>query len=279
MSKSKTDTFEDRVVMPWADKIANNRYLIAVRDGFMLAMPLLIIGAFCLLICYFPIAGVTNFMARLFGANWTSFFMIVYHASFAIMAVFVILGIADSLSKHYEQDGLSTGVIALVSFLILTPFATNFTPEGSTAVYSVTGVIPLQWLGSDGLFVGIFAAIAATELVRFVYKRHWTIKMPAGVPPTVSKAFAALIPSIITFLAFDILRLAFTFTSWATVHQFIFSILQVPLTHLGATLAATLVANFFVTFFWMFGIAGGDIVQAIMNPIWIELSAVNLAAF
>lgn len=245
----------------------------------MLAMPLLIIGAISLLIADFPISGYTDFMASIFGAKWDDFFLIPYHASMAIMTIFVILGIAYNLSLHYKQDGISTAVIALVCFFILTPFTTSFTPEGSKAVYNVTSVIPLEWIGSKGLFVGMLVAIFVTEIVRFVYKKDWQIKMPKGVPPSVARAFSSLIPGAIAIFLFGVVRLIFVYTPYQTVHNLIFTVLQTPLTSLGDTLGATLVANFFVSLFWIFGIAGSDVVQAIMNPIWISLSGDNLAAY
>ncbi len=275
---SKMDKFEDKV-MPVADKIANNRYLCAIRDGFMLAMPLLIIGAMFLLFSALPIPGYENFMAGIFGANWADFFLVPYHATMAIMTLFVVLGISNSLSEHYEQDGISTAVIALVCFFVLTPFTTNFTPKGSSAIYKVDSVIPMEWIGSKGLFVGMLTAIFATEIVKSVYKKGWKITMPKGVPPAVSKAFSALIPGAIAISVFGIVRLIFCYTPFHTVHNLIFTILQVPLTSLGDSLGATIIANFFVSLFWLFGISGADVVEAVMNPIWLALSADNLAAY
>jgi len=242
-------------------------------------MPLLIIGAICCLIAYFPAQGFLDFMAGIFGAQWNDFFTVTYHASMAIMTIFVVLGISYSLSNIYKQDGLSTAVIALVAFFILTPFTTSFTPEGSKAVYQVSSVIPLEWIGSKGLFVGMFSAIFATEIVHWVYKHGWEIKMPAGVPPTVAKAFSSLIPGTITLVLFSVLRLIFVYTPYGTLDNFIYTILQMPLTALGDTLGATLVANIFICLFWLFGIAGADVVGSVMNPIWYALAAENLTAF
>ena len=39
----------ESVLMPLAEKIGKNKYLIAIRDGFLLSMPLLIVGSFFLL--------------------------------------------------------------------------------------------------------------------------------------------------------------------------------------------------------------------------------------
>lgn len=277
MSK-KMDLIEEKV-MPIADKIANNRFLLAIRDGFALAMPMLIIGAMSCLIANFPIKGFTNFMARVFGQGWTTFFSRPTEVTMSLMSIFVVIGISKSLAESYKLDGISTAIISLVSFFIMTPFTTDFMAEGANAAVKVDSVIPLDWIGSKGLFVGIITAILATQIVRYVVKKGWVIKMPAGVPPTVSKAFSSLIPGAIAIVLFDVIRLLFSFTSFANIHNFIYTLLQVPLTSLGATFGANMLANFFVGFFWSFGIHGADIVQSVMNPIWIALSGENLAAF
>ncbi|WP_035794209.1 PTS cellobiose transporter subunit IIC [Clostridium algidicarnis] len=272
------DSIEEKL-MPVAERLASNKYLLSIRDGFMLSMPLLIIGAMSLLFASLPIPGYEKFMTGIFGEGWSSFFIVPFHATMAIMTIFVIIGISYSLSKHYEIEGLSTAAIALTSFLILTPFFTNFVEEGTKVAVKVDGVIPMEWIGSKGLFVGIFSAIFATEIVRFVINKGWVIKMPEGVPPTVAKSFSALIPAAITLLIFNIIRLLFGFTSFETIHNFIYTILQVPLTSLGDSLGATLISNFFIGLFWAFGISGGDVVQSVMSPIWLALSAENLSAF
>ncbi|MBC8589041.1 PTS cellobiose transporter subunit IIC [Paratissierella segnis] len=277
MSK-KMESFENKL-MPVADKLANNRYLLAVRDGFMLTMPLLIIGSIFMLLAYLPINGYDAFMARTFGENWMSFFSVAYNTTMSVMTIFVILGISGSLSDYYKLEKLNTAVISLVAFFVLTPFVTSFTPEGMNESFNVTGIIPTEWMGTKGLFVGILAAILSTEIVRWVIKKGWVIKMPAGVPSAVGKAFSSLIPATITIIVFDIIRLIFTFTPFGTIHNFIYTILQLPLTSLGDTLGAALIANFFVGLFWIFGIVGADIVQSVMNPIWIALAADNLAAY
>lgn len=277
---SKIMSMIEEKIMPIAEKVAENKYLLAIRDGFMLTMPLLIIGAISLLFAYLPIPGYEGFMAGLFGEDWSSFFTSISRSSMSVMTIFVIFGISNSLSLKYKIEGISTAAISLVSFFILTPFLTSFTPEGAQAAVSVGGVIPVEWIGAKGLFVGMIVAVLATESVRFITNKGWIIKMPQGVPPTVAKSFASLIPAALTMLMFTVIRLFFTLTSFETIHNFVYTILQVPLTSLlGDSLGGVLASNFFIGLFWSVGIAGGDIVQSVMSPIWISLSANNLAAF
>lgn len=174
------DTMEN-TLMPVASKISGNKYLAAIRDGFMLAMPLLIIGAMSLLFANFPIKGYAEFMTKIFGPNWNVFFVRPFEATMAIMTIFVVFGIANSLAQQYELEGISSAAIALVAFFVLTPFVTNFTPEGSKEIFKVTDIIPMEWIGAKGLFVGMITAILSVEIIRFVVKRGWVIKMPEGV--------------------------------------------------------------------------------------------------
>ena len=87
----------ESVRMPLAEKIGKNKYLIAIRDGFLLSMPLLIVGSFFLLIANFPIPGWTDFWARFFGDNWASYFSKPTDATFSIMAVLAVIGIGYSV--------------------------------------------------------------------------------------------------------------------------------------------------------------------------------------
>ena len=58
------------------------------------------------------------------------------------------VGIAYSLGKQFNVDAMQAGIIALVSFFIVTPYQTLFTPENSSKVYEVTS-LPLKWMGSS----------------------------------------------------------------------------------------------------------------------------------
>ncbi|MGM9973937.1 MAG: PTS sugar transporter subunit IIC, partial [Clostridiaceae bacterium] len=262
------DTMEN-TLMPIAGKISGNRYLNAIRDGFTLALPLIIIGAMFLLVANIPIKGYPEFMAGIFGASWADFFNTVFNATMNLMTIFVIWGIANSLAGYYEVDGLSSAAITFAAFLVITPMS----------AFDNANYIPFEWMGAKGLFVAILTAILAVEIFRFVVKKGWTIKMPEGVPPSVSRSFSALIPAFIILVVFSLIRLGFAYTSYETVHGFIFTVLQQPLTVVSKGLGASLVANLFISLFWVFGIHGAQIVGAVMSPIWVSLSAQNLAAY
>ena len=261
----------EKVFMPLAERIGRNKYLIAIRDGFLLSMPLLIVGSFFLLIANFPIPGWTQFWGRFFGENWTSYFSKPTDATFSIMAILAVIGIGYSFSEQMKVDKLFGAAISLVSWFLIMPYEILF--EGKT----VTG-IPLGWVGSKGIFVGIICAFAAVHIYSWVDKKGWVIKMPDGVPPTVEKSFAALIPAGVSLLVFFLINVIFGMTPFGNAFNFVFVILQTPLLKLGNTLPAMVIAYIFLHFFWFFGINGGSVVGAVFNPILQTLSAENLSA-
>ena len=258
--------------MPLAEKIGKNKYLISIRDGFLLTTPLLIIGSFFLLIANFPINNWTEFWARFFGENWTAYMAKPTSATFDIMAILAVVGIAYSFSRELNVDKLSGAAVAVVSWFILMPYKVT---DGSVTLNG----IPLDWVGSKGIFIGIITAFVSVHIYAWVIKKGWIIKMPKGVPPAVTQSFAALVPSAVVLGVFFLVNSLLALTPYDNAFNFIFKFLQQPLLVLGNTLGAVLVAMGFQHFFWFFGINGGSIVGSIMQPILTPLSMENLSAF
>lgn len=190
----------ESVLMPLAEKIGKNKYLIAVRDGFLLSMPLLIVGSFFLLIANFPIPGWSAFWARFFGDNWVTYFAKPTDATFTIMAILAVIGIGYSFAEQMNVDKLFGAAIALVCWFLIMPY--EILLDGG----ATTPGIPLGWVGSKGIFVGILCAFLSIHVYAWVNKKGWVIKMPDGVPPTVEKSFAALIPAGVSVLVFFVDR-------------------------------------------------------------------------
>ncbi len=170
-----------------------------------------------------------------------------------------------------KVDRLFGAAISLVSWFLIMPYEIMFNDE-------VVSGIPLGWVGSRGIFVGIICAFAAVHIYSWVDKKGWVIKMPDGVPPTVEKSFAALIPAGVSLSVFFVINIVFAMTPFENAFNFVFVILQTPLLKLGNTLPAMVIAYIFLHFFWFFGVNGGSVVGAVFNPILQTLSAENLAA-
>jgi PTS system cellobiose-specific IIC component len=255
-------------IMPIANWLGHNRYLTVLRDAFMLSFPLTMFGSIIVVFNNLPFFSdaTKGTLSNLLGNG--------QNATMSIMTVFVTFGIGYYLSKSYDVEAIFGGAIAFASFLILTPFFMT-----SAKGEDITGVLSLDRLGAKGMFIGMIAAFLATEIYCRVTKKGWQIKMPDGVPPAVAKSFAALIPAVLTLSVFLIINAIMTGVFNANLHDVVYEVIQKPLTGLGSSLPATLIALFFVQFLWFFGLHGQIIVNSVMDPIWNTLMLDNLEAY
>ena len=60
----------EKILMPIANVLSRNKILIAIRDGFLVTVPITIVGSIFLLISNFPLEGFLNLMTSIFGAGW-----------------------------------------------------------------------------------------------------------------------------------------------------------------------------------------------------------------
>ena len=253
---------------PFAAKLGNNRYLTVLRDAFMLAFPLTMFGSIVVVfnnLPFFP-EELRGTLGTLLGNG--------QNATMSIMTVFVAFGIGYYLTKSYDEDGVFGGVVALASFLILTPFS-FLTAEG----VEVTGALTTDRLGAKGMFIGMLAAFLATEIYVRITKKGIKITMPDGVPDAVSRSFSSLIPAISTLTVFLLINAAVVGLFNTNLHDVIYTFIQQPLTGLGSSLPATLLALFLIQILWFFGLHGQVIINSVLDPIWQTLSLENLAAY
>ncbi|WP_439425356.1 PTS sugar transporter subunit IIC [Oenococcus alcoholitolerans] len=253
-------------------KLDGNRYLNAVKNSFIAAMPILIVGSFFILFANLPIPGYAGFMRSWLGSGWQRIFTVPYDVTMNMMTIYIVVEVSMELASSYKLNRVSAAFSGLAAFLVLTPvFDFKRAALGSG--------LPMNNLSASGLFVGIIFSILAVEILHFTDKRGWKIKMPASVPPNVSESFSALIPFALVIIIFNFVRIIFELTSFGSVQNFIFSNLQAPLTSLGASLPATIIVLLMEGFLWSFGIHGANVVGSVMTPIWLSLTAQNAAAF
>lgn len=274
----------EKVLMPLAEAIGKNKYLIAIRDGFLVSTPLLIVGSLFLLIANFPIPAWTEWLGSVSvnGSTLAAYMGKPADATFTIMAVFAVIGIGYSFAKQMKTNPIFGAAVSVMSWFLLMPYGVKgeATVEGLASKVEVFlgGGLPLGWVGAKGIFVGIICAFLSVHIYAFVERKGWVIKMPAGVPPTVVQSFAALIPAGIVMIVFFFINLIFGFFG-TDVFSIIFKFLQLPLMNLGDTLGAMVIAYIFLHLFWFFGVNGGSVVGAVFNPILQTLTADNLEFF
>ncbi|WP_175414304.1 PTS cellobiose transporter subunit IIC [Halalkalibacterium halodurans] len=252
--------------IPVAGRIGSQRHLVAVRDGFVAIMPLIIIGSFAVLINNLPIEFFQNFMLNTFGEGWKTLGGNIWDGSFAVLSLLVVAGISYNLAKSYDVDALSAALLAVACYIIFTPTTDDWG-------------LSYAWTGSQGLFVGVLTAIVVTELFRLLYQSKFTIKMPEGVPSGVVKSFRALIPATVILILVSGLQMLIAAITDGSIHELVFTVIQQPLQVLGNTLPAALIITFLNQLLWFFGLHGTNILGPVIDSIYLPLLEENISLF
>jgi PTS system cellobiose-specific IIC component len=260
--------FMEKHFVPIAGKFGSQRHLVAIRDGFVAIMPLIVVGSFAVLINNLPWPAYQSFMKLIFGESWTSFGGNLWTGSFAIMSLLVAFTIAYNLARYYNSNGLAAGVLSFGCLLMLY--------AGSAKDWA----LPFAFLGAQGLFVAIFVALVSTEIfVHLLANKRLVIRMPESVPPAVAKSFAALIPAALTLVVFSFFKIFLVAINVPDIHNTIFTLIQQPLMGLADSLGAALIIVFLVHLLWFFGLHGGNIILPVTSAIFLPLMTAYVDAF
>lgn len=267
----------EKLLTPVANTLSRNKILISIRDGFMFTVPITIVASIFLLISNFPIDGWSNFVAGIFGVGWESHLARVTRVGFNTVALLGALGIGYAYSRENGIDNkIAGGVVALVCFLIISPQDhVAFLNESGSSFRGFS----LTHLGTAGMFLSMITAILSVKIFGWALKKNLVIKLPEGVPPMVMDSFASLIPAAIAIIFFFLVNIIFTNTSYEYAHNFIYEVLQAPLTGLGTLNIFEVIYQFFSTLFWFFGINGPAVTNTIFGPIHKALTLENLNNF
>ena len=266
----KLQEFLEKRLGPVMSVLGSNRYLLAVRDGVVSALPLIIVGSFFLIVATPPIPqdwGVYKFLT-----SNAATILLPYRMTMYIMALYVVFGMGCSLAKSYDLDGVSGGIMSVMAFL-LTIVPVNV-PADAKGAAGVSGfVISMPSMGSAGLFVGIIVTFIAINIFRLTQHSKFKITMPDQVPPSVARSFEALTPTLLVILIIGSITYYLGF-NWNGAITAIIS----PLVKASDSLPGVLLVCFLTCFFWVFGIHGVSIVGSLARPLWLTLLESNANA-
>lgn len=269
---NKITAFLEKYLLPFADVFSKNRYLVAIKDAFLISLPFTIFSSIFTAIANLPF--LSNLIGESSVTQFQQFVSPTFSLTMGVISFIVSAGIGYSLSKHYGVNQIYGAIVGLLSFIMVTPNSV-VSESGET----ISSVIPLSEIGAVGMFTAIIVSILSTEIYRFAIQHNWTIKMPSSVPKLVSDSFFSFIPIAIALLSAFAIRVIFEGTTFETFNNLIYEILQKPLTSLGTSLPATIIVGVLVNLFWFFGLHGHVIVGSAMVPIWNAQSFDNLEAF
>ncbi|WP_086351131.1 lactose-specific PTS transporter subunit EIIC [Candidatus Enterococcus clewellii] len=253
---------------PTFEKISNNPYLRAIRDGFISLIPVILFSSIFLLVAYVP-----NIFDFYWSAGTEAILMKAYNYSMGILGLLMSATVAKSLTDNFNSklpktnqiNNVSTMIAAIISFLLI-------------GVDPLDGGLATGFMGTKGLLTAFVVGFVVPNIYRFCIKNNITVKMPEEVPGNISQTFKDLIPITLSVVFFWLFDLGFRNLVGTNFSEKVIELFQPIFSAADGYLGLALIFGA-MAFFWFVGIHGPSIVEPAVAAIYITNVEANLQLY
>ena len=263
---------QDNRKFAFVRKIEKAAPVKAVRNGLVNIIPVLIIGAFALILETFPVTWYQNLIADSFFLKLLD---IINKATFGVLSVYMTFSISRSYMKlKADRDSVSGGAIiaSLIAFFILSGAYIGLeiaeTTVGDTVVRSIQG-FKLEQMGPKSMFLAIISGIGASSLYirfdKFMRRRRHTL-FSQGADREFNRMLSTFVPIALTTLIFAVVNVVVMYVF--DVESFRELLIEAFNRLFSIGTNAFVKGFFFVllsSVLWFFGIHGSDTLQNVMD--------------
>lgn len=261
---------------PFFNAIARNKYLKAIRDGFISVMPIIIVSSIFLLV-----SAVPNVWGFYWPAEINDVLMKAYNYSMGIVALCAAATTAKhfcdaqnrDLPKSNQINFISVMIASVIGFMLLSSDAISF-EDGGVAISGLAN----GYLGSKGLLTAFIAAFATGIIYKFFVSRNITIKMPEQVPPNISQTFKDIIPFAACLTLFWGIDFGFRSVFGFCFAQGVIQVFQPLFSAADGYLGLAIIYGA-MSLFWFVGVHGPSIVEPAISAALISNLEINMAMY
>ena len=293
--------FIEEKFIPIAAAVGAQKHLAAIRDGFIVIMPLSIAGALAVLLNYFHqvfapagldmpgiYKGYNDFLTN---THLKDVFGAVGRGSLDMIAITAMICISLKMAtSNGAKVPVTTSVVTLACYFGLSPVPKVvlrdldnkiITDLATAGIKSATaGGVDGSKLSSQGLFVAMILALIIGEIFpKLSNNDKLKITLPEGVPPAVAASFSSLLPAMITiFLVVGTGKFIEIYSGndiWVIINKFV----GTPISSALGSIWTMIIAYTMIGLLWTFGIHGASVVGAIIGPPQLVLLLENTAAY
>lgn len=265
-------------------RLARQRHLIALRDGIISAVPIILVGSTFLLIgaqtsvCRFIdetwLPGFTHWPAVAWYMENAAAIMVPYRLTTALLSLYVAFTVAGSLARQYNLPLMPACVGAVATFLM------TALPQMGTIEGKSVRVLAMEDLGPAGLFLAIACALGSVELARLIIRpsseapaSNAPLEDEMGVPTAVGDAFRSFLPMLISVTIVWVLRQVLGID---LRQQLVWAL--APIERLGDSLACVIVVNLVLHILQFAGVHGVSVINALFLTFWMQWLVANSEA-
>lgn len=282
-------------------KISSNKFLLTLRDAFVLVSALPLIAGFATMVSsvFLDPTGIVFgeqglHLGNLIAGSQAAFLETGFahglqtaqsicgyfsQGTIAINGLLICVAFSYILSKRYfkkNKEPIIVSFYALAAFFICVPWSITTTVEDGSEIV-LDGFMNSSFLGIQGIFSALVIAGVTVWLYNTLLNKGIKIKMPASVPPAVAKSFESLLPGTLTMAFFILVTVLCVEFTGKTLPEELLALLQEPAMAISKTGAFAFFSQFTWSLFMWFGIHPSSIWGAIFGMTWDIAANENVA--
>lgn len=235
------------------DYFYKNKIFQCVRDGFVMMMPILLLGSFSVVIIYLPISAYQEFTHSFADGFFYRFAVLLNATTMGLLGLYFTIFLSFSYSNMYQSEYSFDVGSTLTSIICFGIFSGLFQKDATLSV-----------LGSEGVFTGLVCALGASSLFCFInkrFKKKFRL-YTEGADQQFNRAVEMLIPMgivVLIFLAINMfLQVEYNVTGFQMlISDFVFYLFS----DMGLSLKFMVMYAFVSNFTWFFGVHGDNILS------------------
>lgn len=275
-----------------AGKFAGNKFLLTLRDSFVLVSATTMIAGFAIMIgavfvdpangLIFGQQGLQ--LGKFISGSYSSWshsgifasltsaqglLNLISNGSLNILSLLIAIVFAYKVSQNYfpeQSEHMVSVLYAVGAFMLVLPWHVLYANGKQTI--DVQGVLNSGLIGTQGVFSALIVSGVSVWLYNTLSRKNVTIKLPESVPPAVAKSFESLIPGVLTMLFWIVLTGIANSLAHQTLPELLLTFLQKPALAVSSTAAFAFVSQLTWPLLQWFGIHPTSIWGAIYGLTW-----------
>ncbi len=266
-------------LLPWANRLGQTHWLVALRDAFVSVMPITIAGSMAVLIKSLIEAARVNLGWKTFAWLMQPMALIsnvVWRGTFALFALFLSMSLGYHLAKSMEVDPIAGAIVSLSSLAMSIANLTKLKIDGK--MVSLRHSFDISQFSTTGIFTAILFGTIGVSIFALCVKARLKLNLSATLPYAEQMALDSLIPAIIAIFGVGMINFVFQTVTGTYFGNWLLHSIQTPLIRLGQGFGMVLLVTLLVQVFAFFGINGLGVWAPLLDSIWLTAQNVNVTA-
>ena len=248
-------------------KISANRFVTSLTQGLMGTMGIIMVGAFAQIITCALGPSILNVLSS--DSPIYQFIYAPYYMTMNAIALWESFLIAYHYGRSLRLKPLNTGLISIISFVMVTGQATGI---WDTGILGDTFYLSTGMFGGAGLFTAIIVSVVSVRICWACRKYHIYVKMPDVVPESLQEGFESLVPMLINLYMWWGLSTLCISATGVDLSTIIIGILGAPLGVLISIPGCSIIL-LIMCLLWLFGIHGTMVgISVLLAPLMMVIT-------